>query len=228
MGAELSIGIKICGLKTQETLEAAIAAGASHFGMVFFPRSPRNITLHVAAQLSNIAMGCITSVALIVDASDKEIERILQAANVTMLQLHGSETPERAAHIRQKFGKPIIKAISIAGEEDTKKASAYRAAADLILFDAKPPKNKKNALPGGNGLSFDWRILAPIQGKMPFMLSGGLNPDNVAEAISLTGASMVDVSSGVESSPGEKDPVLIRRFVKAARAEAALKEVANG
>ena len=196
--------------------------------MVFFARSPRNIALDAAAQLSDIAIGRITSVALVVDASDEQIERILQVADANMLQLHGSETAERAAHIRQKFGRPVIKAISIADAGDIRNASAYRAAADLILFDAKPPKNNKNALPGGNGLSFDWHILNPIRGKMPFMLSGGLNPDNVAEAISLTGASMVDVSSGVETSPGEKDPVLINRFVKAARAEAALEETVNG
>lgn len=227
VGASLSASVKICGLKTLDALEAAISAGASHFGMVFFPPSPRNIALKDAARLSRAGRGRITSVALVVDASDSEIDNIIAAADPDMIQLHGQETPERAAEIRGHFGRPVIKAISVGEQGDADRAYAYKDAADLILFDAKPPKDGKEILPGGNGLPFDWRLLAPIRGKMPFMLSGGLRPDNVAAAITLTGATIVDVSSGVETSPGEKDPVLIDRFVKAAK-NAALEEITNG
>jgi phosphoribosylanthranilate isomerase len=223
----LSAGVKICGLRTLETLEAAISAGASHFGMVFFPASPRHIALDDAARLSHAARGRIVSVALVVNAADSEIERIVNAANPDMMQLHGAETPERASQIRKSFGKSVIKAISVGKPGDAERAFAYREAADLILFDAKPLKDGKNVLPGGNGLSFDWRLLAPIRNRMPFMLSGGLNPGNVAEAVRLTSAPIVDVSSGVETAPGEKDSGLIRQFVSAAK-DAALKEIANG
>ncbi len=151
----------------------------------------------------------------------------MAAADPDMFQLHGSETPERAAEIRRRTGRPVIKAISVECEGDADRASAYAGAADLILFDAKPPRGMAGALPGGNGLAFDWRLLSPLRGKMRFMLSGGLNAGNVAEAIALTGAAIVDVSSGVETSPGEKDAALIHQFVKASRL-AALEEIANG
>ena len=227
MGASLSAEVKICGLKTLEHLEAAIAAGASYYGMVFFARSPRNIAHSEAASLSRAGRGRIKSVALIVDAGDAEIDAIIAAADPDMFQLHGGETPERAVEIRQRTGRPIIKAISVEREGDADRASAYDGAADLILFDAKPPRGMAAALPGGNGLAFDWRLLSALRGKMRFMLSGGLTPANVAEAIALTGAAIVDVSSGVETAPGEKDAALIHQFVKASRA-AALEEIANG
>ncbi len=222
----MSTDVKICGLKTLEALEAAIAAGASHYGMVFFPRSPRNIGLSNARTLVEAGRGRIVSVALVVDATDAEIEAIIAAADPDMIQLHGSETPARAAEIRALAHRPIIKAISVAAEGDAERAFAYRGATDLILFDAKPPRDESGALPGGNGLRFDWRLLAPVRGKLPFMLSGGLTPDNVGEAIAMTRAAIVDVSSGVESAPGEKDVALIRQFVTAAKS-AALQEVAH-
>jgi phosphoribosylanthranilate isomerase len=221
----VSPDVKICGIKTLETLEAVIAAGASHFGMVFFPPSPRNIGLAEAAKLAGAARGRIAGVALVVDASDAEIEAILAATAPDMIQLHGSETPERAAHIRAIAGRPVIKAIRVAAEGDAERAAAYAGAADLILFDAKPPRD--HTRPGGNGAAFDWSLIAPLKGTMRFMLSGGLNPDNVAEAIALTGAPMVDVSSGVERAPGEKDIQLIQKFVRAAH-RPALEEIAHG
>jgi phosphoribosylanthranilate isomerase len=220
----LSAEVKICGLKTLEHLEAAIAAGASYYGMVFFPPSPRNIAHSDATRLSQAGRGHIKSVALTVDASDAEIDAIIAAADPDMIQLHGGETPERAAEIRRYTGRPVIKAISVEREGDADRAAAYDGAADLILFDAKAPRLAGR--PGGNGLPFDWHLLAHLRGTR-FMLSGGLNAANVAEAIALTGAAIVDVSSGVETSPGEKDAALIRQFVEASRA-AALEGIANG
>lgn len=221
----MSAEVKICGLKTLDHLEAAIAAGASYYGMVFFAPSPRNIAHTEAMRLSQAGRGRINSVALIVDASDAEIDAVIAAADPDMIQLHGSERPERAAEIRQRTGRPIIKAISVEREGDADRATAYDGAADLILFDAKAPRLAGR--PGGNGLPFDWHLLAHLRGKMRFMLSGGLNAANVAAAITLTGAAIVDVSSGVEAAPGEKDAALIHQFVKASRA-AALEEIANG
>lgn len=223
----VATGVKICGIRTLDALEAAIAAGASHAGLVFFPRSPRHVGLDAAATLAAAARGRIISIALTVDASDAEIAAIVAAADPDMMQLHGAETPARAAQIRSLAGRPVIKAIPIEREGDAARADAYQGAADLILFDAKPPRGGPAALPGGNGLAFDWRLLAPLRGKMRFMLSGGLTPENVGEAIALTGAAIVDVSSGVETAPGVKDSQLIRRFADAVSA-AALEEIAHG
>lgn len=223
----MSIGVKICGLRDRDAMSAAIEAGASHYGLVFFGRSSRNVTLDEAAGLATFARGRITSVALTVDADNALIDRIAAGVRPDMLQLHGNETPERVVEIRSATGLPIIKAISVDGPGDTSRARSYEDVADLILFDAKAPKATADALPGGNGLTFDWRLLEPVRGKLRFMLSGGLTPDNVAEAIRLTGAEMVDVSSGVESAPGWKDPALIRRFIEAAQASV-LEEVAHG
>jgi len=223
----LSVEVKICGLTRPEHLEAAITAGASHYGMVFFARSPRNIAHTDAAVLSQTGRGRIRSVALIVDATDAEIDAILAAADPDMMQLHGHETPERAAEIRRRTGRPLIKAISVERKDDASRASDFDGVADLILFDAKPPRGVAAALPGGNGVAFDWSLLSPLRGKLRFMLSGGLTPANVAEAIALTGAAIVDVSSGVETAPGQKDAALIHQFVKASQV-AALEEIANG
>jgi phosphoribosylanthranilate isomerase len=223
----VSTRVKICGLKGIGALEAAISAGASHFGMVFFPPSPRHCSLGEAAALTRVGGGRILSVALLVDAVDAEIEAIVSAVQPDMLQLHGTETPERVGAIREAAGRPVIKAIGVARPGDAERAFAYRGTADLILFDAKPPAAGGGALPGGNGLAFDWRLLTPVRGKMDFMLSGGFTPDNVAQAIALTGAAIVDVSSGVETSPGVKNEALIHKFVEAAR-NAALEEIANG
>ncbi len=221
----MGIDVKICGINTVEALEAAIGAGASHFGVVFFPPSPRHIPLSTAEMLSKAARGRVKSVALTVNASDAEIEAILATAAPDFIQLHGAETPERAAAIRALTKRPVIKAISVAAKGDAERAHAFRGAADFILFDARPPRDSR--VPGGNGLAFDWHLLAAFAGKMPFFLSGGLTPENVAEAIALTRPVMVDVSSGVETAPGVKDPALIRRFVQAARASA-LEEIAHG
>jgi len=213
----VTIGVKICGIRTLPDLDAAIAAGASHCGLVFFPPSPRNLSLQDAANLASHGRGRVTIVALIVDAADDLIRAIADEVAPDMLQLHGKESPQRTAQIREMAGRPVMKAVSVARKADVLAADAYRGAADLILFDAKPPRRHKGALPGGNGLSFNWRFLQPIRGRMPFALSGGLTPDNVADAVAATGAALVDVSSGVESAPGAKNAELIRRFVTAAK-----------
>ncbi|MBX2806130.1 MAG: phosphoribosylanthranilate isomerase [Hyphomicrobiales bacterium] len=221
----MSTGVKICGLRTRQTLDASINAGATHYGLVFFHKSPRNVTLSEAAALADHARGRILSVALTVDASDELLETIVETVRPDMLQLHGAETPERASGIRKRTGLPLIKAISVGAAGDIAAARPFDGIANIILFDAKPVEGR-NALPGGNGLTFDWSLLAPVRGTS-FMLSGGLTPQNVAEAVRLTGAHIVDVSSGVESAPGIKDPERIRHFAKNART-AALEEISHG
>jgi phosphoribosylanthranilate isomerase len=206
--------VKICGLKTEAALEAALDGGADFVGLVFFPPSPRNIAPEAAAPLAARARGRAKIVALLVDPDDALIERVIGAVSPDLLQLHGEETPERVRAIRQRFGKDVMKAIKVKSAEDVAEASRYHGAADLLLFDARPPAGADR--PGGHGMTFDWRILQDAA--HPYMLSGGLTPDNVAEAIRSTGARMVDVSSGVERVPGEKDAGLIRRFLAAAKA----------
>ena len=213
---EVSIGVKICGIRTPADLEAAIAAGASHCGLVFYPPSPRSLSLADAAALSRLGRGRVTMVALTVNADDALLAAIAGEVAPDMIQLHGQESPERTVRIREITGRPLIKAVSVAEPGDVAAADAWLEAADLILFDAKPPL-RPSALPGGNGLSFDWSLLAGVRGRMQFALSGGLTPDNVAEAIAATEPMLVDVSSGVETAPGQKDAQLIRRFVAAAR-----------
>jgi len=195
--------------------------------MVFYPPSPRNISLATAARLAARARGRIESVALVVDAGDALIEAIIAAADPDMIQLHGNETPERVKAIRKLVGRPVIKAVKVAKAGDAEAAKGYKRTADLIVFDAKPSPKRKGALPGGNGLSFDWRILRGAGTKTRFMLSGGLTPENVAEAIRVTGAAIVDVSSGVETAPGKKQAALIRRFMAAVKTPA-LEEVNHG
>lgn len=225
----MSIGVKICGIKTPLHLDAAIAAGASHCGLVFFPPSPRNISLEIASGLAAHARGRVNVVALVVDAEDDFIRAACSQIKPDMLQLHGSESPERLMRIRALSGLPVIKAVRVASKEDVLAAKdVYDGVADLVLFDAKTPPMQADALPGGNGLSFDWRILAPVKGTMRFALSGGLTPDNVAEAVAATQPELVDVSSGVESAPGVKDAERIRRFVAAARRMPALESAAHG
>jgi phosphoribosylanthranilate isomerase len=213
---EVSIGVKICGIRTPADLEAAIEAGASHCGLVFYPPSPRSLSLAEAAALARIGQGRATMVALTVNADDALLAAIAGEVAPDMIQLHGKESPERMARIREIAGRPLIKAVSVAVPGDVAAADAWRDVADLLLFDAKPPL-RPSALPGGNGLSFDWSLLAGVKGRMEFALSGGLTPDNVAEAILATEPALVDVSSGVETAPGQKDAELIRRFVAAAR-----------
>lgn len=206
--------IKICGLNTPVTLDAAIAARADYAGFVFYPPSPRHLSLTDAAALAARAEGRITRVGLFVDASDDAIAQAVSAASLEVLQLHGKETPQRAAQIKAQFGLPVWKALSVAAKEDIGRAANYADAADLVLFDAKTPKG---SLPGGMGLSFDWSLVANWKGAVAWGLAGGLNPANVAEAVRLTRAPLVDTSSGVESAPGVKDTHLISAFCAAAR-----------
>jgi phosphoribosylanthranilate isomerase len=209
--------VKICGLKTPETVAAALAGGASHVGFVFFPKSPRYLTPAAAAPLADLVRGKAKIVALTVDASDALLAEIVETVRPDILQVHGSETPERCGEIRARFGRPVMKAVKIADADDLAPLASYVPHVDLFLFDAKAPKTLANALPGGNGISFDWKLIAGLDPGRPFMLSGGLDPQNVAEAIRLTGARMVDVSSGVESAPGVKDTARIAAFLAAAR-----------
>jgi phosphoribosylanthranilate isomerase len=206
--------IKICGITTSDALGAAIKANADYAGFVFFPPSPRNLSLGDAADLGARAESRIKRIGLFVDASDAAIAEAVVAARLDALQLHGAESPERAAQLKGQFGLPVWKALSVATEGDVARAHAYAGAADLILFDAKTPKGA--ALPGGMGLSFDWSLVAMWKSPMAWGLAGGLTPDNVAEAVRLTGAPLVDTSSGVESAPGVKDMDKIAAFCKAA------------
>lgn len=206
--------VKICGLTTPETLAAAVAAGAAYVGFVFFPKSPRNLSLEAARMLAIEVPPGVAKVALTVDADDALIDALTEAVPLDMLQLHGGETPERVGEVRARAGLPVMKALGIAEEEDLAAIAAYEGVADQILIDAKPPRNA--VLPGGNGLAFDWRLVSNRRWSGPWMLAGGLTPETVGEAVALTGARQVDVSSGVERAPGVKDAELIRAFVKAA------------
>lgn len=206
--------IKICGLNTPESLDAAIAARADYAGFVFFPPSPRHLTLAQAAALGARAQGRIQRVGLFVDPDDTAIADAIAAARLDVLQLHGKETPQRAGELQARFGLPVWKALAVAAPGDVDKANAYAGAADLVLFDAKTPKG---TLPGGMGLAFDWNLVAGWKGPLPWGLAGGLNPDNVADAVRLTGTGLVDTSSGVESAPGIKDSGRIAEFCAAAR-----------
>ena len=208
--------VKICGLSTPETVDAAIAAGADMIGLVFFPKSPRNVTLEQAAALAARARGRARVVALVVDADDAALQNIAAKVGPDLIQAHGAESPARVAEIARLTGKPVIKAIRVKDEADIGAAADFSAVASLILYDAKAPETLGNALPGGNGHAFDWGLLEGEK-RPAFMLAGGLTPENVAEAIRVTGAPIVDVSSGVESAPGIKDISLIRKFVEAAK-----------
>lgn len=214
----MAVEVKICGLSTPETLDAAIAAGADFVGFVFFPKSPRNVTLEQAAALAARARGRAKIVTLVVDADDALLTAIAEQVRPDLVQAHGAETPERVAEIARLTGKPVIKAIRVKDDADIAAAADFSTVASLILYDAKAPETLGNALPGGNGHAFDWGLLEG--GRRPaFMLAGGLTPANVAEAIRVTGAPVVDVSSGVESAPGVKDIGLIRKFIEAAKAD---------
>ena len=207
--------VKICGISTPDTLDAALAAGADLVGFVRFPKSPRHVSLDQGRVLSGRAKGQALRVALVVNADDAELAAVVAALDPDVLQLHGSETPERVAEIRRRFGRPVMKAIGVAGAADLARAAEYPGV-ERVLLDAQPPRTA-SALPGGNGVAFNWSLLAGVDPGVSFMLSGGLDPENVAQAIALTGARAVDVSSGVERGPGEKDPAKIEAFVKAAR-----------
>lgn len=207
--------IKICGISEPRALDAAINGRAAYAGFVFFPASPRNLAPAEAAALSARAQDRIRRIGLFVDADDATINDAVAAARLDALQLHGRETPERAAQLRARFGLPVWKALPVTSPEDVAGARLYTGAVDMVLFDARTPKGA--ALPGGMGLSFDWSLVAGWKGPVAWGLAGGLNADNVARAVQLTGAPLVDTSSGVESSPGVKDVDLIAAFCSAAR-----------
>ncbi|WP_299891089.1 phosphoribosylanthranilate isomerase [uncultured Ruegeria sp.] len=208
------VKLKICGLTAPEHVRAALEAGAGYVGFVFFPKSPRHLQLQTAADLAQLVPAGVAKVALVVNATDEDLDRIVSTVPLDMLQLHGKESPDRVAEIRERFGLPVMKAIGIAEAEDLTAIDLYSEVADQLLVDAKPPRNSE--LPGGNGLAFDWRLLAGRKyWRRPWMLAGGLTPDNVAEAVRMTGARQVDVSSGVESAPGVKDVGLISAFAAA-------------
>lgn len=213
----MTVTVKICGIRTEDVLRAALGAGADLVGLVFFARSPRHVDLVTARALADQARGRAGVVALLVDPTDEQLAEVVEQVSPQILQLHGSETPERVGAIRRGFGCRVMKAIKVETAQDAAAALTYAQVADLVLFDAKAPKGAP--LPGGNGLAFDWRALHDVTPRLakPWMLSGGLTPDNVAEAIRLTGAGMVDVSSGVEIAPGQKSPELISRFLHAAK-----------
>lgn len=210
----MPVQAKICGLSTPETLDAAIAGGASHVGFVFFPKSPRNITPAQAAQLAARAAGRARTVGLFVDPEPGLIASVLQEVALDVIQLHGAEPPAFAARIAAETGKEVWKAIPVKTASDLSIAGAYTGAVQQILYDAKPPEGADR--PGGTGLRIDWKLLEGVAHPLPWILAGGLDPDNIAEAASISGARMVDVSSGVESSPGIKDVDKIAAFLKAA------------
>ena len=212
-----NIRVKICGLSTQEGLQALADTGAAYVGFVFFPKSPRNVSIEQARELALATPVGLAKVALVVDADNAFLDAITDAVPLDMLQLHGHESPERVLEIKARYGLPVMKAVGIADASDVPNIDLYNAVADQILIDAKPPKSA--TLPGGNGLSFDWTLIAKRRWPKPWMLAGGLTPDNVAEAIALTGATQVDVSSGVEAGVGIKDNAKIAAFVAAALAE---------
>lgn len=212
----MSLDIKICGVNTPDALEAALAAGADLVGFVSFPKSPRHLEPDAMRALAGAVAGRARVVLLTVDASDGELETLIAAAAPDILQLHGHETPERVAQVRARFGRPVMKAISVRTAADLSVVPDYAAVSDILLFDAKPDPGA--LLPGGNGRAFDWDLLRSLDPGRPVMLSGGLDPDNVPQALARIRVDGVDVSSGVESAPGVKSPEKIAAFVRAARA----------
>lgn len=209
----MPLDIKICGLKTPDAVEAALAGGATHLGFIFFPPSPRNVLPAEAAALREPAQGRAKAVAVTVDADDAALDAVVAAVRPDLLQLHGKEAPERVAAVKARYGLPVMKALSLREAADLGKVAPYRRVADHLLFDAKPPAGAK--LPGGNGVSFDWTILAGYE--KPYVLSGGLHAGNLAEALRIARPTGLDVSSGVERAPGVKDAGLIEQFFRAVR-----------
>jgi phosphoribosylanthranilate isomerase len=213
----MAVLAKICGLKTRETVAAAVEGGAALVGFNFYGRSPRCVDPAAAARLAAQVPPSVRKVGLLVDDEDARIAAVLAACALDLLQLHGRETPERVAEIRARFAKPVIKVISVSDAADLDRAAAYEDVADYLMFDAKPPKSMANALPGGNAVSFDWTLLSNRRFRKPWLLAGGLTPDNLVEAVRISGAPMVDVSSGVEDRPGEKNVSKIKDFLDAAK-----------
>jgi phosphoribosylanthranilate isomerase len=211
----MAIEVKICGINSAEAADAAARAGADFAGLMFFARSPRHVSLEQARSLAARLRGGPRLVAVVADADDGTIEAIVNAVAPDLLQLHGKETPLRAREIAARFGRPVIKAVPVSDAADAAAAHAYEPAADYLMFDAKAPEAATR--PGGHGAAFDWKLLSAMTFRRPWLLAGGLNPENVARAIRVSGASMVDTSSGVEEAPGVKNPDKIAAFVKAAR-----------
>jgi phosphoribosylanthranilate isomerase len=221
----MQLAIKICGLRTREALDVSLHAGADMVGFVFFPPSPRHIDFATARELGARVRGRAQKVALSVDADDALLAASIEALSPDVLQLHGKETPTRVLAVKTRFRLPVMKAIAVAGRDDLACVPDYAEVADRLIFDARAPRDATR--PGGLGKPFEWRLLKNLDPRVPFMLSGGLNSDNVAEAIAVTRAGGVDVSSGVERAPGDKDPDLIRAFVRAARGAANGRRAAN-
>jgi phosphoribosylanthranilate isomerase len=207
--------VKICGLTSVSAVQACVDAGAAYIGLNFYEKTPRYASLSLAKEMALAVPVGICKVALSVDADNARLDEITEHVPLDMLQLHGSETPERVAEVRARYGLPVMKAIGIADEGDVPKIADYAQVADQLLIDAKPPKNAE--LPGGNGLAFDWRLITGRRWAVPWMLAGGLTPQNAAEAVRMTGAQQLDVSSGVESAPGVKDVAKIAAFCAAVR-----------
>ncbi len=208
----MTVQVKICGLSDPESLRAAMENGARYVGFVFYAASPRYVAPALAAELARLVPTGVRTVGLFVDPDDAFLDDVVSQVPFDLIQLHGKETPERTAAVKARFGIPVMKAIKVGGPEDLDRALLHAQAADRLLFDAKPPL-KAGALPGGNGVAFDWTLLAGRTWPRPWMLSGGINAGNVAEAVRVTGAPAVDVSSGVEARPGEKDPKLVKAFL---------------
>lgn len=212
----MPLDIKICGLKTPETIAAALDGGASHIGFIFFAKSPRYLEPELAGCLREAARGRAKAVAVVVDADDIFLDRIASEMKPDMLQLHGKETPERVAEVKTRYGLPVMKAFSVSEAADLERTRPFAGIADHFLFDAKPPKGSE--LPGGNGVSFDWRLLQQLDPKIDYLLSGGLSAQNIGEALLLANPPGIDISSGVEGAPGVKDIGLIDAFFRAVRA----------
>ena len=217
--------IKICGLKTAEAIDRALTRGATHIGFIFFEKSPRYVEPDVAGQLAEAIRGRAKIVAVVVNPSNDDLDEIVALLKPDILQLHGDESPERVLTIKAVYGLPVMKAFSIRTADDLKRVEAYIGIADRFLFDAKPPKGSE--LPGGNGVSFDWSLLSWLDGTVDYMLSGGLNKDNIAEALAITKAPGLDASSGLESAPGVKSVALIDEFFDAVE-QACQPEMASG
>ena len=212
----MALDIKICGLKTDEAMAAALAGGASHVGFIFFAKSPRYVEPAEAGRLRQAAIGKAKAVAVTVDADDAFLDEIVEKMRPDMLQLHGAETPARVAEVKARYGLPVVKVFSVSEAADLDRIKPFVGIADRFMFDAKPPKGSQ--LPGGNGVAFDWRILAGLDAGLDYMLSGGLNAANIGDALRSANPPAIDISSGVESAPGVKDPALIEQFFRAVRA----------
>jgi phosphoribosylanthranilate isomerase len=212
------VDVKICGLNTREAVAAACAGGASHIGFIFYPPSPRAVSPEKAGEIATAAPNSVARVAVFVNPDDADIQAVVETLSPTMVQLHGAESPERVVEVKKRFGLPVMKAIRVSNADDIQAAHAFDGVADILLFDAKPPKNAEGMLPGGNGLAFDWTLLAAFKATTPWFLSGGLDLENVGEALEISGAIAIDISSGVEDRPGVKNLGKIDAFLRSTRA----------